>query len=203
MAIPARSDKRLTVSSSQNSLEFDGVSITCAPVDHLAIGLLINKEKIDPVNPTTSENTSSIGKLRPALVRKRSTPSRDSTMLITAITAMLVAMNRKMRFMRFFSQITNGFQTTNGFYIGLAWRKFKSAVTRARLETENAMQADKALTCANHAKPAPHCRAKAARRPDRRGIRPAHENRNRAKRESRNARPAWRIHRIARPYGCR
>src|SRR3569832_2440891 len=107
MAMPARSASLLTVSSSQNSVEFDGVSITCAPVDHLAIGLLISSEMMEPVKPTTSENTSSIGRLRPALVRNRSTPSKNNTMLITAMTAMFVAMNRKNHYKQKHTQKTN------------------------------------------------------------------------------------------------
>src|SRR3569832_623102 len=107
MAMPARSASLLTVSSSQNSVEFDGVSITCAPVDHLAIGLLISSEMMEPVKPTTSENTSNNKKKKPTQNRNQSTPSKDNTMLITAMTAMFVAMNRKFRFIRYLSQIAN------------------------------------------------------------------------------------------------
>ena len=58
--------------------------MTRAPVDHFAIGLLISREKIEPVKPTTSENTISIGRFSPVPVRKRSTPSSDNTIDITA-----------------------------------------------------------------------------------------------------------------------
>jgi hypothetical protein len=37
----------------------EGCSITCAPVDHLAIVFDIKSEMIEPVKPTTAENASS------------------------------------------------------------------------------------------------------------------------------------------------
>ena len=47
----------------------DGASITRAPVDHFAIGLLINKEKMAPVNPTTSENAINVPRFKPLPAR--------------------------------------------------------------------------------------------------------------------------------------
>ena len=67
--IPARSASLRTVSTNHCSVEFDGCSITCAPVDHLAIGLLMSKEKIEPVKPATSEYASNIGIFKPCAVR--------------------------------------------------------------------------------------------------------------------------------------
>ncbi|MNN51076.1 hypothetical protein D3C81_1656940 [compost metagenome] len=98
--MPARCASLLTVSISHSSVLDDGASITRAPVDHFAIGLLINSEMMEPVKPTTSENTSSIGRFRPACEMKRSTPSSDRTTDITAMTAIFVAMNRKIRFIQ-------------------------------------------------------------------------------------------------------
>jgi hypothetical protein len=98
MPIPARSDKFLTVLTNHNSVLVDGAPITLAPVDHFAIGLLMSKEKMAPVKPTTSENTINVLKLRPFAVKYRLTPSNDNTTDITSITARLVAKNKKIRF---------------------------------------------------------------------------------------------------------
>ena len=73
--------------------------MTCAPVDHLAIGLLINSEMNAPPKPMTAANSSSVPRLSPALDRKRLRPSTLTTMLSTSITARLVRMNRMTRFM--------------------------------------------------------------------------------------------------------
>jgi len=72
--------------------------MTCAPVDHLAMGLEIRSEKNEPTKPTTAEKTSSMPTLRPCSVMNLSTPSTDSVMDNTIITAMLVMRNRTMRF---------------------------------------------------------------------------------------------------------
>src|SRR6185436_19521961 len=73
-------------------------SMTCAPVDHLAIGFEISSEKIAPANPTTAENTSRPVTLIPSAL---SQVLRPSTLMITdssSTTARLVARNRTMRF---------------------------------------------------------------------------------------------------------
>ena len=97
--MPARSDKTFTVLNSHNSVEDNGVSMTRAPVDHFAIGLLINKEKNAPVKPTTNENAISVPICKPFAVRYRLTPNSDNMVDMTSITARLVAKNKKIRFM--------------------------------------------------------------------------------------------------------
>jgi len=74
--------------------------MTRAPVLHLAIGLLIRSEMMEPVKPTTSEKMASAWMSRPFAVRKRLTPSRLSVAVRTSMTATLVARNSTMRFMR-------------------------------------------------------------------------------------------------------
>ena len=96
--MPAFAANRCTVSSNHCSVELAGYSITCAPVDHFAIGLLINKEKIAPVKPTTSENTNNMPTLSPWADKNRSTPSTDNTIDMTAITATFVSTNKRIRF---------------------------------------------------------------------------------------------------------
>src|SRR4051812_39758899 len=98
MPMPARSDSALTVLTSHSSVDDDGVAITRAPVDHLAIGLLISSEKIAPVKPTTSENASRLPSCSVLPDPGRPMPSSDRTMDSTSITARLVAINRTMRF---------------------------------------------------------------------------------------------------------
>ena len=89
MPMPARCASALTVSTNHSSVLVDGASMTRAPVDHFAIGLLISSEKIAPVNPTTSENTIKVPRLRPLAVSD-----------ITNSTARLVARNRTIRFIQ-------------------------------------------------------------------------------------------------------
>src|SRR5450830_69246 len=100
MATPARSARLRTVFTSHSSVELAGWSITRAPVDHLAIGLLISSEMIDPVKPTTRENTSRAPTLMPCALTARPTPSTLRTMDSTSITARLVARNSTMRFIQ-------------------------------------------------------------------------------------------------------
>ena len=69
MLIPASRDNLPTVERSQFSVEFAGVVMTRAPVDHFAIGLLIKSEMIDPVKPTTSEKTSKLPRFSPVPYR--------------------------------------------------------------------------------------------------------------------------------------
>lgn len=83
-----------TVLSSQASVSLRGCSITWAPTERLATHLEVSKEIIEPVKPTTAENTSSpTVSLGLAL-----TPKILKIMLITTSTAILVAINKKMRF---------------------------------------------------------------------------------------------------------
>ena len=75
--------------------------MTCAPVDILAIVFDDSSEMIEPVKPITAENMRSCPNCRPvADVATRSSPNTRSTIVITAITAMLVRRNRAMRFMK-------------------------------------------------------------------------------------------------------
>lgn len=53
--MPARRVSARTVSSNQASSAVCGCSMTCAPVDHFAIGLDTKSEMIEPVKPITSE----------------------------------------------------------------------------------------------------------------------------------------------------
>ncbi len=59
MPMPASCASRCTVETSQASTSVRGCSITCAPVDHLAMVLESSSEMMAPVNPTTAEKTSS------------------------------------------------------------------------------------------------------------------------------------------------
>jgi hypothetical protein len=56
--MPARLAWRATVSSSQRSASLRGVSMTLAPVDHLAIHLEMNSEMKEPEKPTTADMMS-------------------------------------------------------------------------------------------------------------------------------------------------
>jgi len=85
--------------TSHNSVDEVGLSMTRAPVLHLAIGLLINREKIDPVKPTTSENTSRLPRCRVLPRAGLPTPNKLRTSDSTSITARLVAIKRTIRFM--------------------------------------------------------------------------------------------------------
>ena len=58
MPIPAVVASLRTVSTSQASGSLAGCSMTCAPVDHFAIGFDISSEMIEPVKPTTAEYAS-------------------------------------------------------------------------------------------------------------------------------------------------
>ena len=98
MPMLARSARVFTVWTSQNWVVPSDPSMTCAPVDHLAMGFEISSEKNEPTNPTTAEKTSSMPTLRPCSVMNRSTPSTDSVMDSTIITAMLVMRNSTTRF---------------------------------------------------------------------------------------------------------
>ena len=61
MPILARSARRCTVCTIHASSAVRGWVIMVRPIVHLAICLLISKEMMDPVKPTTSENTISAG----------------------------------------------------------------------------------------------------------------------------------------------
>ena len=63
------------------------------------MGLEISSERIDPVKPTTSEKASSAPTSMPLSLRNRFSPSTLMTIDSNTMTAMLVARNRKMRFM--------------------------------------------------------------------------------------------------------
>src|SRR5258706_3220018 len=65
---------------------------------NFAMGLEIASEKKEPTKPTTTENTASIGTLRPLPARNRSAPSNDSTTVSTTPTARLVSRNRTILF---------------------------------------------------------------------------------------------------------
>src|SRR5450830_2149390 len=99
MPIPARSDRARTVLTSHNSVDELGLSITRAPVLHLATGLLISKEKIEQVKPTTSENTIRLPRFKVLPRAGLPTPSKLRTMDSTSITARLVTTKRTIRFM--------------------------------------------------------------------------------------------------------
>ena len=73
--------------------------MTCAPVVHLAIGLLINNEMNAPPKPMIMAKPSSAPKFKPLAVKKRLTPNKEATTPSTSITARLVTINRKIRFM--------------------------------------------------------------------------------------------------------
>jgi hypothetical protein len=66
------------VLTSHSSVELAGWSMTRAPVDHLAIGLLISSEMIEPVKPTTSENTSSAPTLIPGAAHRARCRARSA-----------------------------------------------------------------------------------------------------------------------------
>ena len=102
--MPAFSDKRRTVSTIQASSWFCGVVMTCAPVLHLAMGLLISSEMMAPPKPMMSEKPSRADRFRPLAVRNRFTPSKLATTPNTTMTARLVSTKRKMRFMGSFEQ---------------------------------------------------------------------------------------------------
>src|SRR5688572_22375085 len=72
--------------------------MTCAPVDHLAIGFEISSEKIAPANPTTAENTSRAVTLIPSAVSHTFRPSTLMSTDSSSTTARLVARNSTMRF---------------------------------------------------------------------------------------------------------
>ena len=99
MPMLARSASVFTVFTSQNWVVPSEPSMTCAPVDHLAMGLEISSEMKAPAKPTTSENTSSMGRLRPFALMNLSTPSTDSVTDSTSMIARLVTRNSTMRFM--------------------------------------------------------------------------------------------------------
>jgi hypothetical protein len=100
MPIPAVSASFLTVATSQYSVVPSEPSTTRAPVEIFAMGLEISSEMIEPVNPTTAENTSRPERLRPSAVRKRSSPSTLTMIEMTTRTAMLVSRKSAMRFIR-------------------------------------------------------------------------------------------------------
>jgi len=89
----------LTVATSHCSSGVAGVSMTRAPIDHFAMVLDRRSETIDPVKPTTAENTRSEPMFSPFAVRYRFTPRIDSVMDSTNITAMLVMRKSTIRFM--------------------------------------------------------------------------------------------------------
>ena len=99
ISMPARCDKVRTVSSNQASSADCAWVMTCAPVDILAIHLLISKEMNAPPKPITAAKPSKAPRFKPLLVRKRFTPNKLATTPNTNITARLVTMNKKMRFM--------------------------------------------------------------------------------------------------------
>src|SRR5690606_17820367 len=93
---------RCTVFSSQLSVALRGVSITCAPVICFAIHFDIASEMNEPVKPITAEKTSSASRSSavPWLSRSDSMPSSCSTTVSTTRTAMFVATNSSIRFIR-------------------------------------------------------------------------------------------------------
>src|SRR5436309_14027848 len=99
MPIPALSASFFTVATSHDSDSLRGLSITCAPVDHLAIDLDIRREMMAPVKPTNAEKTSSPEGFSPLAASMRFSPSTLLMIDSTTITAMLVARNRMIRFM--------------------------------------------------------------------------------------------------------
>jgi hypothetical protein len=98
MAMPAFSACLRTVSTSQNSVEVEGLSMMRAPVDHLAIIFDMASEMKAPPKPMMPAKTSSVPRLRPFAVRYRFTPSTLAAIDSTSITARLVTRNSTMRF---------------------------------------------------------------------------------------------------------
>src|SRR5688572_6266149 len=98
MPMPAFSESRRTVDTSHCSSPDCGVSMTCAPVVHLAIGLEMASEMNAPPKPMRPAKIARLATLSPLSARKRSAPRRDAVMVSTTITAMLVTISRKMRF---------------------------------------------------------------------------------------------------------
>ena len=72
--------------------------MTFAPVLHLAMGLLISNEMIAPLKPMTLDITSKALRFKPPGPAIWPIPSKLSTIEMTRVTARLVAINRKMRF---------------------------------------------------------------------------------------------------------
>src|SRR6267142_4299682 len=105
MPTPALSASFLTVCTSQYWVVPSEPSITCAPVDHLAMVFDSSSERIEPPNPITAENRSSVVTSIPSAISQRSSPSRLTTTERTSRTAMLVARNRTIRFMNLFSLV--------------------------------------------------------------------------------------------------
>src|SRR5204862_6506811 len=70
-----------------------------APVDHFAIGFEMRSEMNAPPKPMMPAKIASIPTLSPLCARNRSAPRSDAVMLSTTMTAMLVTISRKMRFM--------------------------------------------------------------------------------------------------------
>ena len=99
MPMPTAFAWAATVSTSQASVASAGRVMSWAPVDHLAMGLEISSAMKAPAKPTTSENTSSMGRLRPFALMNLSTPSTDSVTDSTSMIARLVTRNSTMRFM--------------------------------------------------------------------------------------------------------
>ena len=73
--------------------------MSCAPVVHLAMGLLISSEMMAPPKPMISAKPNSVPMFRPWAVMKRFRPSRCAAMPRTSITATLVTTNSRIRFM--------------------------------------------------------------------------------------------------------
>ena len=90
--------RRCTLATNHRSVSFCGVSMTCAPVDHFAIGFEIKSEINEPVKPTTAENANNIHKFRPLAVINWLTPSALVTIVSTSMMAILVSRNKNTRF---------------------------------------------------------------------------------------------------------
>jgi hypothetical protein len=96
---PALSAKRRTVSSSQNSVELPGVSITLAPVLHLAMVFDIHNEMKDPPKPMSRAKNSSLPKSRPLPAKNLCAPVSVLTIPSTSMIARLVPTSNMIRFM--------------------------------------------------------------------------------------------------------
>ena len=97
--MPTSTEYLRIVSSNQNSVEFEGASMTCTPIAVFADHLEMASEISEPPNPITPANTSKEPRFRPLALRYGSTPSSRMVIDNTSMMAKLVARKRTMRFM--------------------------------------------------------------------------------------------------------
>ena len=111
----AVSARRCTVSTSQTSVGFCGVSITFVPVDHLVMILDIHSEMNAPPKPISIANISRRPRSSHAPVKKRWAPVSVLTTPSTSRMARLVPMSKSVRFMvRVVSEIASSVVEVHG-----------------------------------------------------------------------------------------